>query len=34
MHTRMKRVAYGQKKAHVIEVQINGGTVADKIDFA
>lgn len=34
MHTRMKRVAYGQKKAHIMEVQINGGTVAEKVEFA
>lgn len=24
----------GQKKAHVMEIQINGGSVAEKVDFA
>jgi len=29
-----KKVGLGQKKAHVLEVQVNGGTVEQKIDFA
>ena len=34
-HTNMKCLHLGQKKAHVTEIQINGGTsVAEKVDFA
>ena len=25
---------YRQKKAHIMEVQLNGGSVSDKVDFA
>ena len=25
---------FRQKKAHIMEVQLNGGSVADKVDFA
>lgn len=32
-HTQIKLVGLRQKKAHVFEVQINGGTVAEKVDF-
>jgi len=32
-HTQIKKVKIGQKKAHLMEIQVNGGTVADKIDF-
>jgi large subunit ribosomal protein L3e len=32
-HTQVSKVKIGQKKAHVLEVQINGGTIADKVDF-
>jgi len=32
--TQMKLVHLGQKKANIAEIQINGGSVADKVDFA
>lgn len=32
-HTQTKMVNLGQKKAHVLEIQINGGSTADKVDF-
>ena len=25
---------FRQKKAHIMEVQLNGGSIADKVDFA
>ncbi|GLI64272.1 hypothetical protein VaNZ11_007488, partial [Volvox africanus] len=33
-HTQVKKLGFGQKKAHLIEIQVNGGTVANKVDFA
>jgi len=33
-HTQVRKIKLGQKKAHVMEVQVNGGTVAQKVDFA
>ena len=33
-HTQMKKVRIGQKKAHLMEIQINGGTIAQKVDWA
>merc|ERR1719145_514207 len=33
-HTQVSKVKIGQKKAHVKEIQINGGDVAQKVDFA
>jgi large subunit ribosomal protein L3e len=33
-HTQMKCLPLKQKKAHVLELQVNGGDVADKVDFA
>jgi len=33
-HTQVSKVKLGQKKAHVCEIQVNGGSVADKVDFA
>jgi len=33
-HTQIKKLDLGQKKAHVMEIQINGGTVKDKVEFA
>eukprot|EP00871_Galdieria_phlegrea_P002892 jgi/Galph1/3603/GphlegSOOS_G2286.1 len=33
-HTQMRKLNIGQKKAHIVEIQINGGTVAEKVDFA
>merc|ERR1712227_804531 len=32
--TQMKKLRRRQKKAHIMEVQLNGGSVADKVDFA
>ena len=33
-HTQVNKVPIGQKKAHIMEIQINGGSVAQKVDFA
>jgi large subunit ribosomal protein L3e len=33
-HTQIKKVGLKQKSAHVMEVQLNGGTVAQKVDWA
>jgi large subunit ribosomal protein L3e len=33
-HTQMKDLSCRQKKAHVLEIQVNGGSVADKVAFA
>jgi large subunit ribosomal protein L3e len=33
-HTQMKLLRHREKKAHIMEIQLNGGTVADKVDFA
>merc|ERR1712087_55973 len=32
-HTQVSKVKIGQKKAHIKEIQINGGTTAAKVDF-
>lgn len=32
-HTQIKKVHLRQKKAHLMEIQINGGNTADKVDF-
>merc|ERR1711953_604583 len=34
VHTQMKILRRRQKKAHIMEIQLNGGSVADKVDFA
>nr|AGN29632.1 ribosomal protein L3 [Acartia pacifica] len=34
VHTQMKILRRRQKKAHIMEVQLNGGTVAEKVDWA
>eukprot|EP00999_Lentomonas_sp_LEN2_P002883 NODE_748_length_1222_cov_109.684932_g708_i0.p1 GENE.NODE_748_length_1222_cov_109.684932_g708_i0~~NODE_748_length_1222_cov_109.684932_g708_i0.p1 ORF type:complete len:356 (+),score=107.92 NODE_748_length_1222_cov_109.684932_g708_i0:96-1163(+) len=34
VHTQMKKVNIGQKKAHLMEIQLNGGSVSDKVDWA
>jgi len=34
VHTQMKKLNLGQKKAHVMEIQINGGSIQEKVDFA
>eukprot|EP01115_Flamella_aegyptia_P001382 TRINITY_DN122813_c0_g1_i1.p1 TRINITY_DN122813_c0_g1~~TRINITY_DN122813_c0_g1_i1.p1 ORF type:complete len:388 (-),score=213.64 TRINITY_DN122813_c0_g1_i1:66-1229(-) len=33
-HTQVRKVNLGQKKAQAMEIQVNGGTVAQKVDFA
>lgn len=33
-HTQIRKINIGQKRAHVMEIQVNGGTVADKVDWA
>jgi len=33
-HTQIKAVSLRQKKAHLMEIQINGGDIAAKVDFA
>merc|ERR1719226_236297 len=32
-HTQVSKVKIGQKKAHIKEIQINGGTTEDKVNF-
>merc|ERR1712039_967323 len=32
-HTQVSKVKIGQKKAHIKEIQVNGGTTATKVDF-
>jgi len=33
-HTQVRKVPVGQKKAHIMEIQVNGGSISDKVDFA
>ncbi|VDM96187.1 unnamed protein product [Thelazia callipaeda] len=33
-HTQMKVMKHREKKAHIMEIQINGGTVPEKVDWA
>jgi len=33
-HTQIQKLKLRQKKAHLMEIQVNGGSVADKVDFA
>jgi large subunit ribosomal protein L3e len=33
-HTQMRKARIGQKKAHIMEIQVNGGTVNQKVDWA
>lgn len=33
-HTQIRKVGLRQKKAHVMEIQVNGGTVQEKVNFA
>ncbi|MEW5301571.1 MAG: hypothetical protein WDW36_004424 [Sanguina aurantia] len=33
-HTQVKKLSFGQKKAHLIEIQVNGGSIAAKVDYA
>jgi large subunit ribosomal protein L3e len=32
-HTQIRKVGLRQKKAHLMEIQVNGGTVEDKVNF-
>jgi large subunit ribosomal protein L3e len=32
-HTQVSKVGFSQKKAHVMEIQVNGGKIADKVDY-
>ena len=32
-HTQIRKLKIGQKKAHLMEIQVNGGDVAAKVDF-
>merc|ERR1712193_367116 len=34
VHTQMKFLRRRQKKAHIMEIQLNGGSIGDKVDFA
>lgn len=33
-HTQIRKLNFGQKKAHIIEIQLNGGSIAQKVDWA
>jgi len=33
-HSQIKKIKIGQKKAHVMEIQVNGGNASQKVDFA
>ncbi|TGO48492.1 hypothetical protein BOTNAR_0473g00080 [Botryotinia narcissicola] len=33
-HTQIRKTPLKQKKAHLMEIQVNGGSVAEKVDFA
>ncbi|KAK6345472.1 60S ribosomal protein L3 [Orbilia javanica] len=33
-HTQIRKTPLKQKKAHLMEIQINGGSISDKVDFA
>jgi large subunit ribosomal protein L3e len=33
-HSQVRKLKIGQKKAHLMEIQVNGGTIADKVDYA
>ena len=34
VHTQMKMLNQRQKRAHIVEIQLNGGSIADKVDWA
>jgi large subunit ribosomal protein L3e len=34
VHTQLDKLNFRQKKAHVLEIQVNGGSVAQKVDWA
>jgi len=33
-HTQLRKLNLRQKKAHILEIQVNGGTIPQKVDFA
>ncbi|AXA49604.1 large subunit ribosomal protein L3e [Malassezia restricta] len=33
-HTQLRNTSLKQKKAHLMEIQVNGGSISDKVDFA
>jgi large subunit ribosomal protein L3e len=33
-HTQIRKLHLRQKKAHLMEIQVNGGSIADKVDYA
>jgi len=33
-HTQVRKLPLNQKKAHIMEIQLNGGTVPEKVDYA
>jgi large subunit ribosomal protein L3e len=33
-HTQIRKTGLSQKRAHLMEIQVNGGSIADKVDFA
>lgn len=33
-HSQIEKLKIGQKKAHMMEIQVNGGSIADKVAFA
>jgi large subunit ribosomal protein L3e len=33
-HTQVRKTPLRSKKAHILEIQVNGGTIAQKVDFA
>jgi len=33
-HTQIRKIKIQQKRAHIMEIQVNGGSVSDKVDFA
>lgn len=34
LHFQMRLLPINQKKAHIMEVQLNGGSISDKVDWA
>lgn len=34
VHTQIRKTGLSQKKAHLMEIQVNGGSIADKVEFA
>jgi len=33
-HTQISKIHIGQKKAHLMEIQVNGGSIEEKVDYA